>query len=283
MIFLITITYFALLWLNETRQLTPDGNRYYAMGGGQAQYKPFYLRWLLPKICKQNELIWNLFTILPTALLPVLMYSLLILKGYSETQSLIGGVLVLGLPGVTLINFIGKYLTDGFGMFMVLLSGIAFQTGNILIGIILTGIGTMANEKVFIYSALLSWQPLALLGGIPLLVRYLASSPARDDSQGVKDRLDNPFKTAIQFHKGRYFTMVLNWGLCILALNDLSLQLILVLLIAYGSIIFATDYTRLYQWGFPVVVIATINQIPEMFLIPLLVLHLFNPLRKYCV
>jgi len=221
---LISLTYFILLYLNETRQISPDGKRYFHAGGGNQLYSPFYLRWLLPYICKQNDTLWSLFTLLPTFLLPVLTYILLDIKGYSESQSLIGCALVCGLNGVYLINYISKYLTDAFGMMCMLLSVISFQLEILWLGILLSGIGTMANEKVFIYTALASWNPLALIGGIPLLIRYLISKPAKLDVLQNEQYLDKPIKTAHGYHKGKYFSMVLVWGVCLIGFQVMTLQ-----------------------------------------------------------
>jgi hypothetical protein len=269
--------------LNETRTILPDGKRYFEAGSGTKLYKPFYLRWLLPKICKQNEWLWNCFTLLPVFLIPVAMYELLIVKGYSETQSLIGCCLTCGLGGVILINYLAKYLTDAFGMLMMLLSLIAFQTDNILIGIVLAGVGSMANEKTFVYTALCSWNPLALIGGIPVLIRYLTSKPAKSDFLNSEHRLDHPFKTGWEFHKGKLFEIVLPWGVVILAFGNLDLRLIIGLLVAYGSIWVATDTQRLLQWIFVPMIIATVNVFPIEWALPLLAVHWFNSGRKFCV
>ena len=280
---LISLSYIALLWLNETRQESPDSKRYFAMGSGITQINPFNLRWLLPFICRNNITAWNVFNIGSLILIPVVMYMLLIVKGYSETQSLIGCALVCGLSGVMLVNYIAKYLTDSFGMLMVLCSAIAFQLNNPIAGIIFSCIGSMANEKVFIYSALTSWNSLALIGGIPVLIRYLLVKPAKTDYLGDTEQLKHPLKLAHQFHKNRYFSIVLVWGVCILALNDMTLQLALTLFVAYLSCIGATDLTRLFQWAFPVVVIATVNVFPIEYTLPLLAIHWFNGERRFCL
>jgi len=280
--FLISLTYLVLIYLNETRQVSPDSKRYFAMSTHK-QCNPFNLRWLLPYICKQNETLWNVFTLGSILLIPIAMYQFMIVKGYSEYQSLIGCALVCGLNGVILVNYIAKYLTDSFGMLMMLLSSIAFQLDFILIGIILSGIGTMANEKVFVYTSLVTFNPLALIGGLPLLIRYLFFKPAETDWLGDTVILKQPFKLAHHFHRNKYFNTVLVWGVCILALNDLTLQLILILLVAYLSTLIATDFTRLFMWSFPVVVIATVNVFPYEYTLPLLAVHWFNSQRVHCI
>lgn len=279
---LISLTYFTLLYLNETRQVSPDGNRYLAMSNGIKQCNPFNLRWLLPFIC-YNKTLWNVINLGSVILIPVAMYYLMIFKGYSELQSLVGCALVCGLNGVILVNYIAKYLTDSFGMLMMLLSSIAFQLDFIILGIILTAIGSMANEKVFVYTALVSWNPLALIGGVVVLIRYLLFKPAKSDWLGDTERLNKPFKLAHSFHKNKYFNTVLVWGVCLLALNDLTLQLVLTVLIGYMTCITATDLTRLFMWSFPVVVIATVNVFPYEYTLPLLALHWFNSQRVHCV
>jgi len=115
------------------------------------------------------------------------------------------------------------------------------------------------------------------------LIRYFLIKSASKDWYGDSVVLDQPFKLAHAFHKNKYFQIVLVWGVCILALNDLSLQLVLTLVIAYLSVIGATDLTRLFQWAFIPVIIATVNIFPYEYTLPLLAVHWFSSQRNYCI
>jgi hypothetical protein len=58
-VLLITIVYLILLYLDidrEAVEITPDGRRYYS---GNKLIMPYHLRWLLPYLCRQSELLWN--------------------------------------------------------------------------------------------------------------------------------------------------------------------------------------------------------------------------------
>ena len=100
-----------------------------------------------------------------------------------------------------------------------------------------------------------------------------------------KEVLDHPFKTGIKYHRYQWLdikVMVLSWGVCVLALfGEISLRLILILAVSYGSMLMAADSKRLFQWAFPVVILSAIAVIPLNYMIPLVILHLFNPYNKY--
>lgn len=279
--FLISIIYFTLLSLNENRALSPDSKRYIL---GERLHSPFHLRWLLPAICRQSEMLWNLFTLIPIILIPVVMYAYLKSLGFNEIQSLTGCALTCGLPGVIIINYVAKYLSDGFAMLMMLFSVLGFQTGNIILGVLCSVVGSMAKEQCFIYSFLISWNPLSLIGALPVIIRALTYKPNPVDILGGEEILKHPLISGIKIHKGRLFEMkqqILTWGACLFALGgQWNLQSVIVIFAAYASQLLTTDSTRVYMWCFPVVVVLAVSVIPESYALPLVVLHWFNPFRK---
>ena len=175
---------------------------------------PFHLRWLLPYLCRQNERLWDLISGVFLILIPILSYIYFLQTGLTENQSIFGGALVCGLPGVILINYIGKYLSDGFGICMMLASIISFQDYWYL-GIIFSVIGSMANEKCFVYASLITFNPLALIGGVAVLLRYLLFKPAKSDKWGGDEIIKNPLSSGIQSKKGKLlsYEYFLAWGL----------------------------------------------------------------------
>lgn len=279
---LISLGYLVLTSLNENRQETPDGRRYIS---GNRLAMPFSLRWLLPSVLGTNRRAWDIVTLSSVFLIPVAFYYYLTITGFSETKSLIGCALVCGLNGVVLMNYVGKYLTDGFGMLCMILSMIGFQYG-IIYGVLFSLIGSMANEKVFVYTALMSFNPYALIGGVAVLLRYVLYKHAESDYLGGDAIIKNPLKTGIELHKGFWFSFkrsVLVWGVCIIACMNIDIHLGVVLLVAYGSILLATDSTRLFMWAFPLVVIASLSIFPEQWAVPLIGIHWFNPYRINCI
>jgi len=279
MIYLISILYFLLLVLNDIRQVFPDGKRYIS---DERLPLPFSLRWLLRSIAGKNETIWTLFSCIPVLLIPIVSYHLFLAHGFSENLALIGGALVCGLSGVTLVNYALKYMSDGFGMLCMVTSLWLFKIDQWELAVLVTVIGSMANEKTFVYSALMSSNPLALIGGIPVLLRWLLYKHATPDD----DLLKTPFKTGVQFHKNFWMDAkrsVLIWGVTIIAFASIDIHLAVVLLVAYGSVLLATDSTRLIQWAFPIMILYTLPLFPEAWAIPLIALHWFNPYRLNCI
>ena len=281
MIWLISISYYFLLVLNEKKQVFPDGERYISK---ERLTLPFSLRWLLRDIC--NETLWRIVQDLSVILIPVISYYYFLSLGFDETRALIGGALVCGLSGVTLVNYALKYMSDGFGMLCMVSALYLFQIDLTLWAILVTLIGSMANEKTFVYVALMSLNPYALMGLIPVVLRYLFYKHAETDFKGGDDIIKHPFKTGYQWHKGFWFDpkrSVLIWGVCILSIMNINIHLGIVLAVAYGSVLMATDATRLIHWAFPIVVASTLPVFPVEWAIPLVGAHWLNPFRDKCI
>lgn len=283
MIYLIAITYYILLVLNEKKQVFPDGERYFSK---ERLTVPFSLRWLLMDICGQSEIAWRLFQDLSVILIPIVSYYYFLSLGFSDNLALIGGALVCGLNGVTMVNYALKYMSDGFGMLCMISSLLAFQTGFYTAGVLLVVIGSMANEKVFIYTALISLNPYALIGGIVVLLRFLIYKHAKSDFKGGDDIVKHPLKAGYEWHKGYWFDIkrsVLVWGITIIAIANMNIHLAVVLAVAYGSVLLATDSTRLIMWAFPIVVSSALSIFPVDWSVPLIAVHWFNPYRVNCI
>lgn len=283
MIYFISILYFILLALNEKRQVFPDGERYFSK---ERLSMPFSLRWLIRDICGQNETLWSVFAYIPVIVIPIISYYYFLALGFSDFQATIGGAIVCGLGGVTLVNYALKYLSDGFGMLCMVTALWLFKLDYTLWGVIVTLIGSMANEKTFVYTSLMSLNPYALLGAVPVLIRYFAYKHAKSDYLGGDEIIKHPFKSGIEFHKGFWFDpkrSVLVWGVTIIALLNIDIHLAVVLLVAYGSVLLATDSTRLIHWAFPIMVATTLSVVPETWLIALTAIHWFNPYRMNCI
>jgi len=282
-IFFISILYFTLLVLNETRQLFPDSKRYIST---ERLKLPFSLRWLVRDICGQNEFLWNAFSYIPVIAIPIISYYYFLALGFTEAQALTGGALVCGLSGVTLVNYAIKYLSDGFGMLCMITALYLFQVDLQLWAILVTLIGSMANEKTFVYVTLMSLNPYALLGAVPVILRWILYKHSKTDFLGDTDLLNNPIALGIKYHKGFWFDpkkSVLIWGVTIIAFANMNIHLAVVLLVAYGSVLLATDSTRLVHWAFPLMVASTLTVIPEAWAIPLVAVHWLNPYRMNCI
>lgn len=295
-VLLITIAYLILLYLDidrEAIEITPDGRRYYS---GNKLIMPYHLRWLLPYLCRQSELLWNIFTLIPLVVMPLVMYEYLLLKGIQEQYAVLGSVLLLGLPGVTIVNFYGKYLTDGFGMMTMLTAIYLYELGLIELAILTAVIGTMANEKVFVFCFLITLNYLFLIPLIAVLIRFLLFKKADKDFLGGDEIAKRPLSAGIKYHRNLLFDykiILLTWGVGILGIiNSINQPLTLLPLSAgYLMIFFATDTVRLFQWSFPIVILLAvhfisflISDLNNLIVTPVLMLlgllHLYNPFRR---
>jgi hypothetical protein len=90
---------------------------------------------------------------------------------------------------------------------------------------------------------------------------------------------EHPFKTAMEAHHGRWrdaWLMVAPWGATLAALYHPSWQTLLILLIAYGQLLVATDTVRLLHTAAgPVMAIAAAQVLPVQWLPLILIAHFF--------
>jgi hypothetical protein len=282
---LVSVLYYCIIKNSIGRQMFPDSQRYWHAGGGNRLYGQFNLRWLLPFICRQNEKVWEAVTQGSVILLAPALYFYLVSFGLSVEQGLLGSALVCGLSGVYIMNYIGKYLNDATGMLFMLLSAGSFYSGYWELSILFSAVGSCVKESVFVYSAIAGMNPLALLGGVVVLIRKLFWKPASNDLLGDWNHeiLDHPFKTGWKWHKDTFtdWTLMLApWGLVLLfglvgMWNVNTLQIALMLGISYLTVFMATDTVRLYQWAFPVVVASAVTVIPLEWSIPVILIQWF--------
>ena len=131
------------------------------------------------------------------------------------------------------------------------------------------------------FAALWAWNPLLLVGLSVPLFRSLVRVGADPIPTGpAHDALTYPIRTAWQAHKDLPLAVwVLPWGVLLLGLHSMSLQLALALLAAYGQCLVATDTVRLYQWAWPTLAIATARVVPLSWLPIVLLVHLASPFR----
>ncbi len=283
---IISSAYYWLLNVDTGRALYPDSHRYFAAGGGERLHKPFHLRWLLPFVCRQSPRLWKWVTGGAMVLLPVMMSVYLYEQGVEPKKCLVGACLLLGLPGIIRMNALAEYLLDGTALLFMLTSATCFLAGNVPLGIAFSCLGGMTKESTPIFAALACWNPLALLGFVPVIAAALIRKPNPVDMLGGEVILSHPFQTGIQFHRGRWFSlefMLLPFGVCILGLMHLSVPLIVMIVVSYAQLLVATDSVRLYQWCFPLLILATVQVLPLEYSAIAIVMHWLNPYQKYYI
>lgn len=251
-------------------QLTPDGVRYIAAIDGRVP-KPFHLRWLLPKILTTPALwYWN-SRVMPGALLPLMYWYV------GGWRGVFAAAMVIGLAGVWKFNRRFPVLVDATGMAFALLSADLFRQGLWPLGVAVALIGACARETTPIMAALYAWDPLALIGLIPVAARTMQREGP--DPQGNPPwTLREQLRICSDIHRKQPIAQFfLPWGGALVALANGSPQLAVMLAAAYAPMLVATDTVRIYQWAFPVVLAAAVHAVPLAWLPVILVLTLANP------
>jgi hypothetical protein len=279
----------ALYLVGRVRQpgfeVTPDGWRYLAMGGGRPMAMPFVLRWLLPAACGSSVARWRWCTGIHLVLLPVLV-SIWLSHWIQDALLLaIGGLLVWGLPGVCRLNLRWPVLVDASAMTWAVGSAIALQHRCYPVAVALALVAGSIKESGPIFAACYAWHPLALAGLLAPAVRRLVAPVGPDIFDELEASiLAHPLRAGLIAHAGRGLDprlMLTPWGIGLLGWvippRPMIPMLILTLVLAYGQLLIATDSVRLYQWAAPPVILATISVIPPEFAALALLVHLLNP------
>ncbi|MEV0974595.1 hypothetical protein [Microtetraspora glauca] len=263
--------------------VSPDGMRYLAMGAGIPVSMPFRLRWLAPAVCRDSIARWRCWTAVHVAALPALTAMWLSHWVDDPLRCALGGLLVVGLPGLWQINLRWGVLVDGSSMAWALASAIALQHEQPLLACALAVVCGCIKETGPVFAACFAWSPLPLAGLIvPVVLRLTARRTS--DLLGDDDLLDKPLVAGLVAHYRRWLDplfMVTPWGVCMagVLVGDAAVlpMLVITLTIAYGQLLVATDTVRLYQWGAPPLILGTVLVLPTWALGVALVPHLVNP------
>jgi hypothetical protein len=114
---------------------------------------------------------------------------------------------------------------------------------------------------------------------VPAIIA-LVRRPAESTGIAEWDRItDHPFRTALEYHAGRWRDarlMILPWGVCLIGLYQADWRLIVILAIAYAQLLVATDTVRLYQHiAGPALALAAATIIPPAWVPLALAAHWF--------
>jgi len=248
--------------------LTPDGYRYFAVSKKRV-IKPFHLRWFLPFVLKDNLQAWAWVTRLSIVGFAILT------AVYCQNPWMVSVAL---LPGIV-FSWKCPVLVDAFGMFLALLACVLlpiYWPAAVAVALL----AGCVRETAPIWSAVYAWNPILLVGMIPVAIRWLQKEgPDVLDEKGLWI-VKHPFKASKEFHAGKWMSpqlMLTPWAGLILGLGAMTPQLFLALLLAYSQLLIATDSVRLYQWATPVLALATCNLLP-VWAIPFVAVSIvFNP------
>lgn len=262
---------YALMLYNYGSRVTPDGNFYLSMGRGNPAPTPYRLRWLLPRVLGPRVKAWNAVT----GIALVLTCPLIAMLG--GERWFLAVILWVGLPWFRLgVRY--PILTDAPAMMFALLSVVLLPVS--IPGAIAAALaGGACRESSPVYAALFSLSPWPLLGlAAPLAAHLLVK---KGEVPMGAEWLRTPIKSAWDFHGGKWLDpkwTFLPWGMALLALFHENLPLALpALVVAYGTMLVANDFSRLYQWAAPPVVVLAAQVAPEWAIYAVAALHLVNP------
>lgn len=257
--------------------LGPDSGRYWLAGAGAPVARPFHLRWLLPTICRNSERRWWAVW---AASWPILGVGTFLLADLGWQRSLFAAVAVLALPGVWGPAVVRPVGVDLPAMALGVCAAAAASHGLWWAAIPLVLIAGCIKESAPIFMALWAWNPILLVGLVPVAIRALTTKPVIDELTARPNLLevhDHPFRTAMESHNWRdAWVFVWPWGACLAALYAPSWPLVAVLVVAHLQLLVATDTNRLtHTAAGPVVAIAAATVIPVAWLPIAAVLHVF--------
>lgn len=251
--------------------LTPDEFRYYGMAQGVRGPRPFHYRWLLPRLCGPRPRVW----------LVVQCVSFLAVSGllWAYTGEWWACLLTLGLSGLT-FNLKHPMLVDLPALACALAAAVCWQQGWWIAALALALVSGTIKESAPTFAALFAWNPVLLVGLLPVALRHLQSAGTDPIPDGpAHDALVHPIRVSWEHHKQLpLWAFVLPWGVLLAGLTNGSPQLWATLAVAYAQLLVATDNCRLTVMAVPVFALAAVPVLGPWALLAV-VLHLVNPFR----
>lgn len=244
--------------------LPPDSRRYLAMHKRRV-CRPFHLRWLMPLVLRGDVKAWTLLTRISIVVIGVAV------AGYTGSPWMAA---VAFLPAFTW-NWHNPVMVDAYGMAWALATTLVAMQGWWWLAIPMALVGGTIRETVPIWSAIYAWNPILLVGLVPVAVRCLMKQGKDTWTDHNAFYVAHPIKAGQDFHRGRWrdpLLMVTPWagliaGLAVLASSNVAgpggaLQLAVALAAGYLPMLIATDSVRIYQWAAPVLALACVTVLP---------------------
>lgn len=263
-----------------TYQITPDGNRYLAMGRGVAQPMPFHLRRGLPWLCRDYGSRWVVVNWCSIVLAAAMVGCLAFGQGATPFQSAVAAALFAGLPWVRFCAH-SPVLVDMPGIALALLAAVLAPVNGYACGVALCA-AAMVSEKAPVWAAVFAWNPVLLVGlVVPVCLRFVSRPAVVDPHDPLGGTLLHPFRTGLAVHAAQWrdpLKMLTPWGACLLVLTAPQIGWMwAAIAIGYAQLLVATDTVRLYQHAAPVVCVVAALAVPTAWAAPMLVAHWFNP------
>ncbi len=256
----------------------PDAARYLAAAQGVPVPRPFHLRWLLPEVCGQHFRLWRRVWLISWPAMAVSMFLWRLGDGDAWQVALAASALLIALPGIlgpSVVHPVGVDLPATaltlVGCALWSLDHFGAQVATVLV----LAWAAAIKETSPVFAALWLWSPVPLIALVVVVARALIAKPGPDPlGPRFQDIADHPVKSALEAHHHQWrdaWVMVAPWGICLAALYAPSVQVAVVLLVAYAQLLVATDSVRLYQHAAGPVMAATAAQVIPLAWLPLAV------------
>lgn len=230
-------------------RLGPDAARYWYAAAGHPVSRPFHLRWFLPKWCGHNMRRWWW----EWASGWVRMAAGMLMWQWSNgwPTAVAATIILLALPGI-----LGPIVTIPISVdipatgYALLGVGLITQ-GWVWAGVLALLLATWTRETSPVWTSVWLWNPWPLLLLVFPAITHLVRKPGPDPlGEKFQQIADHPIRSSLTFHRGRWrdaWLMVAPWGVCLAALYQPTMQLVVLLVLAYGQLLVTTDTVRLYQ------------------------------------
>ncbi len=261
----------------DDHRISPDGDIYLQAANGMRVPRPFHLRVLMPWFCGLKVSRWDAAAFVGYVVAAVAIGAIAAAKGQTASHAITATALFAGLPmvrsGIEL-----PVLVDGPAIAFAAVTALAVVTGAPAIAIVLVMVGASVKETVPIFAALAAWSWIPLVGlAVPILI-WLVRKPAATSHPSQA----TPLAYARERQRTRFLVpgmTLLPWGACLAVLFAPTAPVIASLGAGYGLMLTSADCTRIYQWAAIPVCISAAATIPDGWLLPAVVAHLFNPWR----
>lgn len=259
----------------------PDAHRYIALAGGASVPRPFHLRWLLPHLCGQSPRAWWIVWLGSWPLLAGGMICWQLANGADWRAMLAATALLAALPGILGPSAVIPVGVDLPATVLSLFAAALIDVDDgyrIAAGVIVAAVAATVRETSPIWIALWCWSPFPLIALIVAFIRH-ATVPTGPDPLGSRfdEIARHPVRAALAAHEGRWrdgWLMVAPWGVCLAALYQPDWRLLVVLGLAYGQLLIATDTVRLvHHAAGPPLAVAAATVIPPGWLLLAVVVH----------
>jgi hypothetical protein len=259
----------------------PDAARYLLAAQGVPVPKPFHLRWLLPEVCGHNVKHWRSVWLASWPVMAVAMFLWRLGSGDGWQVALAASVLLLALPGILGPSAVIPVGVDLPATALTLVGCALWSLDHVgaqIATVVVIAWAAAIKETAPVFAALWLWSPLPLIALVVVGIRAVIAKPGPDPlGPRFQEIADHPIRSALEAHRHQWrnaWVMVAPWGVCLVALVQPDWRLLVVLGVAYGQLIVATDSVRLYQHAAgPVMAVAAAQTVPVEFLVLACVVH----------